>query len=488
MNMRHFIIRSALLALMALVFGTTPAAIDAQDDDAMWYFAANPDTGEVVAFIYAGNGAIDIQMSAVLDDGVTVQYGWRIDSQTILLHAGGADGVVRLFVIGPDGIAPIAMPPELTDSELDDPDTYSYPYYVYQVNVDTDSRTANSLLVNVEALAADILPPEQDDNIKPRLSENGRYLRYVALDDKSGAWLLYDLDLSLGIVRAVGEIPSYEPVGPLALPDRYGERWMISADDPDDYAIIYQTLSVDGTVTELGRFTEETPFWIWMLDDYVSYRDEFCFSDCLLELRPLEGGEPIFYPLPEGYSFLVYEVLPGGQIIGEVSSGASEMFYMLRPDTPPLELGTIRRETGWLEYDHLSPDERWLLAWVEDEDSTITAYRLWDLSRETLVTEQPYADPALAGRYGDGGFVAQRAVDDGIDAFALRYSDSMTWEWFHATNADIAYFDVLPDGTLLYRQTGPEQPGLYHYSPATGAETLLLDGALPVDVQRLNPR
>lgn len=437
-------IRAAILTVLALVFLGQPAET--------WYYAQMIDSGEIVAFTMDGT----VRPTTVKGDW---QYGLRVDAETVLLAIAPEGEATSLYRVTPDGADRIATPE--SDGDFRQPLAFAKPYVVLRQN--TTVLPTPTLLVDTStgqaALLTGTLPAIA------RISTDGNLLRYMSVDGDH--WSLIERTLASGTERVVGDFTADNPL-PLISADAHGDRWLYQTRD-ESGALVYILLSVDGKRSPLDAGTREQPLRWSFLNDALIGNPFRCGDTCALSV--VRGDTQYTLPLPadDGYAPLA-EPEPGTLL----ALDGDRKFWLLKADAEPLLVGQYDPTLIFMPASQLvSPDARYVLTNVAED-----RYAVWDLQAGAPVV-------TLAARYvglilyNDQGFLVHSYGENEDSGLAFRYTDDASLTLPH-TDVGL-YFDLLPDGTLVYMLQKADdaigEPGIYRYDAATDTYTPVLPGA-----------
>ncbi len=437
-------IRAAILTLFALMFLGQPAET--------WYFAQMIDSGEIVAFTMDGT----VRPTSVKGDW---QYGLRVDAETVLLAIAPEGEATSLYRVTPDGADRIATPE--SDGDFREPLAFAKPYVVLRQN--TTVLPTPTLLVDSSSAQAALLTGTLP--AIARISADGSLLRYMSVDGNH--WSLIERTLASGAERVVGDFTADNPL-PLISADTHGDRWLYQTRD-ESGAMVYNLLPVDGERSLLDAGTREQPLRWSFLNDALIGNPFRCGDACALRVVTAEGKYTLPLPADDVYTPLA-EPEPGALL----ALGGDRKFWLLKADAEPLLVGQYDPTLIFMPASQLvSPDARYVLTNVAEN-----RYAVWDLRAGTPVV-------TLAARYvglilyNDQGFLVHSYGENEDNGLAYRYVDGASLTLPH-TDVGL-YFDLLPDGTLVYMLQKADdavgEPGIYRYDAAAETYTPILPGA-----------
>lgn len=470
-----------LVFMCAIVF---PSA--AQDsDDAATYWAVDQLTGDLTAFTPAS----DTNWLTRIQGDARPRQGWRVSPQRGFVFFEPTDGETQLYRLSPDSA-------ELAMFELPEGLEGVYPF--------TFNEAVTVLLTiqprGLDAIIASTMLVLDNETLATRLvlnlhyqsaalSADGTKLRYARIevqgDDVEFTSVLTELDLATGEQHDVFTFP---PNTIVARPGEYGEYFLFLTSDRTTRQNVASVVDLEGSVQVISQYTPDSsviqiPAMIEGTNEYILY-DPRCEENC-----PLTAGT---YDNDETYSFIApvidgtispMHLIVNGLRDAELLLISGESLSLLKSDGSRIDLGKWVAQYGATFDSILSPDGRYLLAYVTDENTSDFSYRVWDLEEERVVMEsdepdnfgiiivnftQPERGLLLSERgqrfrvYRDGSVIDLPVVDGGF------------------------YYELLPDGSVLFVQNSPDDElarGTYLYDLVSGEFTLLIPDAGAINMR-----
>jgi hypothetical protein len=431
-----------------------------------WYFAASEDSGQIVAYTASG------QSNVLVESGFYhLERAFRITSDMILAVI-AIKGEPGLYKLAPDSIKAIQLP---KDAKIG-PVTAGAMRPPYVILLSSNIPAGPAAIVNIEKntfrlLNGDVYNLSQEVPI----SEDGKLLRYFSRSaPDSKMWVLRERNLESNLERDIytvnGEIP-------IVSHDRYGDRWFYSQREQGQTLPKFFWILNDGTTQPVENVS--TPIRNIFRDWFFSI-DPLCTGNCTVEFTPLVGGDSLKFSLPDVNGSVV-PIAAGSQNNFVVIVNGSALWYLYGDGTTQ-ELGL------WEPISVFTPptltvsrDARWVLA-LEGTEKPLR-YRVWDsVTREFVVERQLTKGVALQINYGSGGFLVTEVGEN--RQFLYLDSPHLTKEL--TTEGNNLYFDILPDGTLLYAQLNKDQnrdAGIYRYDPVADSYQLLVKDVRPMFTQ-----
>ena len=424
-----------------------------------WYFGQV--RGDLVAYTAAGT------QQPVAPDFGELRAGWRFDEHTALFLSTDSADVTHLYRATQDEATEIAVPgdPDLTNLRvvLDRSGDYALLW------VRTPGQFPSmGILVNVPAGTAEVLT----DRVAREARFDGSVLRYISVDEEFN-WSLIERDLSSGEERAIHSFSTEANVLPFISANVNGSRWVYAMGV--NRVFVSTLVNADGTTEVLeGGTPEQATAWMLFDEALLSY-PILCQTDCLLTMH--EGETRTEFTLPEGSPNIAVLAHPTPESL--VIAREGNALLKLAVGAEPFSLGEYNPVSMLIGSDNLlSPDKRYLFSVIESENSV----------QETrfLVTNLVSGNNVFAGagatatqvQWFERGFVVTLYGRD-TTATAYYYEGQASLD---LPNRDAGtYFDILPDGTLLYALNRDEPAigaaGIYRYTPADESYTLLVESA-----------
>ncbi len=442
------------LALLAALFGAFSSVSAQPTPPRVWYFATLPATKQIVA--YSVNGDSHNLMTG------EAKFGMRVNGESALYVVTPPGGEAGLYRFTPDQATAIATP-------AGDDLTKFHPLASFGIEVvlrQTDSLLPGSALL-IDSASARAVPLTGKLQSPARFSDDGQFLRYLSVDDNH-TWSLIERTIATDQERVIYSFQSTDPLL-IASATLAGDQWIIY-----DQNRQMNLIALDGTITNLGQMSRQTPQRKYFFNNYLVTSDPTCSGDCALNLgRDLHfsypgdgGGFPVAEPqvgqtllVERNHDWLLLDAAGGALPLGQTDS--THIF------TPVLR--------------SISPDGRYLLTF----DGT-DRYTVWDLvAKHPIVKQQDSVGAQIS--FLTSGFLLQTFGNKA--ELAYRYSDQPTIDLPNSGSG--LYFDLLPDGSLLYALTARDSsvgaPGIYRYDPATQTYSLVLADAQALYPQPLTP-
>lgn len=476
--MRHRILLTLTLLSLAL-----PAPLAAQQPPpAWWYFAQ---AGEQLVACTPDGASVEVLLASGLQgDGA----GWRLGPASALAVL-TVDGATGLYHLTPQAARPLAFLPAAGQERL----ALSGPGDA-QVLARSGSYlvlagpwrlpSAPAYLVNLDAGTVEPLSGQvgtmQALGAWAVFSADGALLRYLArTGPDADRWTLIERTLATGQEQTRYTL---EDALPLVSPDAYGERWLYRAHD-SARRVTDLLIFADGSVQTLAGDipAAEAPQRLLFQDSLVTYRTP-CAQDCRLSLAPLDGGDPVHFPLPalEGPLQILHRLGPA-RLLAQTQDGP----WLLEAGAEPVRLGFWAPLAGVVAALAVSPDGRYVLAAADSPEDNPAAYRVWDAqARQVVVQVQTGAEAAafLNIVYDVGGFLLTRHPVG--ETTLYRYADGAALPLPGGENRQ--FFAVPPDGAVLLaqlRESAALARGIYRFDPLADAVQPLLAGGRPLPLR-----
>ena len=390
-------------------------------------------------------------------------FAWRIDDRTALVHVNDAESY-RLYRVSPDEIARIDLPEEINLTDRLRVIGYHGDHLVL-TNVSLGPLPNSALLVNLADASADLLTGQVASSVS--FSEDGTSLRYMSKDEED-QWTLLERNLTSGEERTLNTVPDQDRFLFFST-DPQGERWLYTTRRED--AIVNLLINADGTTENIAEGTLEQPIYWSFFEDMLIGASPLCESDCSLVVR--EGEDETTYSTPFNGIGITALGQPTPDSLLVLHDG--EDVWLLRKEDEPLNFGRFNPQKiftvpAWT----ISPDKRYVLTQSLLEP---TDFFVWDLTTERAVAHVS-VDVGVEVFYFDHGFT--------VSAYnrpheTILYNDADQSSVSLPNSSGGLYFDLLPDGTLLYwlfdENEAVGKPGIYRYDPANETYTPVVEGA-----------
>lgn len=443
-----------------------------------WYFAYKHATGEILAY----NAGGQVNSLVQVDPNPDRNYrALRIDEQTALatLPLAGDFGVYLLTSDEARPLSTSTFDPEALDSGLAPLRLQSYhpPYAV--VSQLGDVPRATGLLMNRDAGTIELLSeqPVLFQN-SAYFSEDGTTLRYVhALEsEKPEDWVIVERIMATGEERELYNIS--DELIPSLSTDRYGERWLYQQRNRENRSVISWLITADG-VEQIAQENIEAAQMRRIFEDAIFSQPVDCGSGCDLSLAPIEGGDATIFPrFDKGYVAHPFFQPNADNLI----VFSDRVFWLLGTDGAATKIGV------WLPQNMVTPIDdmsspangRWLLVITGEDEAN--GFAVWDMAEGEYKLNQQVNDGVLLMRIiaGAGGFLVEQLSKR---TWLYQESNDTITELPMEESKQGFYFDLLADGAVLYVQYQPvedRQAGIYHYDPASGTYTLLVEDVTPI--------
>lgn len=451
-----------VLSLMALwLFVILIPTATAQEAEVRWYYAFNVEDGSLVAYNLAG------ETHTLLESGVTGinVIGTRITEEDalLLLRVDETFGLYHAtpeqitLLVGEDGI--LQVPLAATDGAAVMINQYAgQPVYASLFKDGVLTRLPNRVF-GVRSYA--------------RFSQDGRYFRYVGLDETDNI-ALWQYDTTTGDNV---EVFGFGTEVPILRIDTYGDRWMQRSADEAGQAS-YRLIDMNGVIEELGTYDESQSAGTFHVfgDDLVAYPDS-CDGTCSFELRSADQTQHYRVDEATFHSLLVARMNPDTLLMLSLD----DQFYRVSVNEPPQLIGAFTRDEYHVfssSFLAVSPDARWLM--TVDDGEAPTEHQVRSLVTGEVVATYPYGTGNYLHQvmYGDGVVVLKTnnnsydfllyAADDGGETYKIVQQP-------REDNIRV-YFEMLPGYRALYRAADPFT-GIYLHDLEAGTETAVLAGA-----------
>ncbi len=475
-----------------------------------WYWSVDDsDTEKVIAVNQFGERR-ELGALAQSDDLHTVVIS--LDDERALLFLDN-DDTLRVYLLTPAGVQKIKLPdePVYFNTELSQFSravvaVYAdYAVFTYAANGDVGTvNTGPVYLVDLQSLTAKLI--DEDGNRDPidvnrawfRISQDGRYLRYLNGNADVKKIEIRELDLSTGIVRTIN-INQGPPARVHASPE--GDMWY-----PDSANLI---LDLNGNQME---FADEAQMFTPLRDGKGLVYDWNCVDNCELKvITPFGNDAALTYNLPwtiEGASSYVNvrQVLPDQSLlfagmpyatfsnapaIVETYPTLTEIdipLFRLTPDGQARLVGTyvqgdftsnVSRNSQFILMKSI--DKTSLFVYDAVADRPLFSMPIDTELEEPLVIIKFYANGLLANLSASVPGTKNSDYRNFYYLYDFKTATVLNWE---DANAEInSCPDLLEDGKLvcwIYR-TDSINFDLVRFEPATGIKIPLLEDVWLVD-------
>ncbi|MEZ4668078.1 MAG: hypothetical protein R3E39_09190 [Anaerolineae bacterium] len=475
-------LRVYLISFLLVTFASTVAQ---ENDREIWNWAWRSSTGEL--FAYSTSGAV----TTLLSQGTTGIYGvWRIDNEQAVGLI-DASSQTMFYKLNSSTIQAFTLNFELHDLttplnsrygyRLED---YSYPYMLFTPSTpQTSPPSEPAILINLDSNQIELLS-NQVQWIPYggccHFSEDGRFLRYIVIekDQKPYGFELHERKLANLTERVVFTHSSNS----LFSSDSYGERWLELEQSGTINNRVYNIFDLTGAVHQVYQQSplETYADYDFLNDDLVSYQP-LCETNCSLKLMTGDG-KILTLALPPARGGA--SVWPVSHFDNKLVIGRLDGYWLLSVDQAPILIG-FNFCSGCHLPSSLSPDKRWLMV----ADSNIYPphhVMIWDLQTQKVVINIPIdsLEPVYQMLYDIDGFILQAWYE--ADSFAYKFVDQMTFELPYQSYG--VYFDILPDGSVLYSSLGNSglSAGIYRYYPDDALFKLILENVEYVPTMDVN--
>jgi|GEM_PF-4523982 len=463
--MRRFAVLMLIITFLASLILMPATATHAQAIPATWYYGFDATSGQLIAYDLTG------QQTPLLTIDPDIQpQAWRLDADRMLAVL-SSNGQVGVYVLTPTA-AQIVNPIGNVSAVLPEVRTLAASSSPYYVLVAEQGAFATGLLVDLTLNQVRLLTGETFaplDNWK--FSTDATTLRYLSRESRdSNTWQLINLTLADGQESVLHNFDTSFPVVSVAA---NGDIWLYRI--LIENVLYYTTIFQDGSNQILAQepFVDaNTSFANYQIfGDSLLVFTAPCATDCIIEQRPLIGGSPQNYALPEITS-------PQVQSLARISDTQilvliDQAIWLLDGAAGATALGQYTGATLELQPQNLvSPDGQWLVS-----SNGAGAVQVWFVPTASLAYEGAF------GRLQDAIFTAEGVLLSQFEPRQTVYHRYDTGEQaiLPHSSGDF-YFATTPDGNVLYAQTiaTDRAVGIYRYDPASGAYTLLVENLFPL--------
>ncbi|MEO8609254.1 MAG: hypothetical protein ABI690_15290 [Chloroflexota bacterium] len=455
-----------------LLFSLPVAAQDRQSEK--WYWGWDSNTHEL--FAYSENGETNLLLTDVLENVDYSWYIWRVseDRAIALIHTSNQ---LALYSIG--SIKAEKLVTEL-NSQAFEPfisrqnglrlEAYQYPYMVLSTWYSLDKKTSRpAFLVNLAINTVGYLNDSVALGFCCRFTPDGHSLRYITSDGgyESPSITLHERALDTGIEKVL-----YTDASGNAESDKNGERWLFpEGENGLSQYRIFDVSTGTGEVIYQRDPAEYYSDYDFVDDDLISYQP-LCETDCTLQLEAMDG-DTYLYTLPDthgGSSIYSFDRLTDNKLI----IGRPYDYWLLSVDTPPKFIGYVYSDGVGPITD--SPDGRFSV--ISDTENYPQMRRMiidWK-TLEILLTLTEEPESLFEATYNQEGFLINPL--DNRKGIMYRYANREVIRLPEKLQGN--FFDILPDGSVLYQTSASTNPQISRYFPQSDETKLLVDGLLNI--------
>ncbi len=436
----------------------------------VWNWGWDSQRQELLA--YSENGDVNHLLNNVTE---VIDNIWRISENRGIALIRSSDQVLLYSITDKTAqklLSEISFPalaPFITRQNGIGLEAYYYPYMVLAPWQSIDKEGARpAFLVNLTTNTVGYLNDSVETGFCCRFTQDGHSLRYLTrVGGYGGSITLHERSLDTNSEKVL-----YTQTSGHAESDTNGDRWLFYQQENDISQ--YRIFDVPNGRDELIYKRDPNEYYTYYQfvgDDLISYKPP-CEASCTLELRTADGK--IFsYPLPYlhggGSLYEFYRSSDNKLAIGRLTD-----YWLLSVANAPEFMGYDYSDSAHLS--STSGDSRFTV--ISDTELYPQTRRMiidWKMP-EILLTVTQDPDVLFEITYDNEGFL----INPLDNHKALIYSYAKREALALPESLQGTFFDILPDGSILYRTSTDSTFQISRYFPQTNQIKILAEGLVNI--------